>query len=75
MGACRSNSASPHEYSPYVTPDGRYFFFMASRSRFAEGFPATPLAYSEIREMHGEPRNGLPDIYWIDAGFIEELRP
>jgi hypothetical protein len=74
MGA-RVNSASPHEYSPYVTPDGRYFFFMASRSRFAVGFPATPLRYSKIREMHGEPQNGLPDIYWIDAGFIEDLRP
>jgi hypothetical protein len=69
------NSASPHEYAPYISPDGEYFFFMASKSRFREGFPGTPLTYSEIREMHGEPRNGLPDIYWIDAGFIEDLRP
>jgi hypothetical protein len=69
------NSESPHEYSPYVSPDGKYFFFMASRSRFKEGLPEGVQTYSDLRKLHGEPMNGMPDIYWVDASFIEDLRP
>jgi hypothetical protein len=68
------NSESPHEYSPYISPDGKYFFFMASKSRFADGLPEGAERYADFRKMHGEPMNGLPDIYWIDAGFIEGVR-
>jgi hypothetical protein len=28
-----------------------------------------------FRELGGEPGNGEWDIYWMDAGFLEELKP
>lgn len=43
------NSAA-QEYIPYITPDGKYFFFTTNIS-------------------------GNRDIYWVDAGFIADLRP
>jgi hypothetical protein len=69
------NSPAVHEWSAFVSRDGKYLFFMSSRSRFADGFPAGPLTYSDIRRMHSEPAAGLPGIYWIDASVIEDLRP
>jgi hypothetical protein len=71
----RVNSASGLEYSPFVTPDGRYFFFMASRSRLADEDFAVPRSQAEFARFHRDPGNGLPDIWWVDASFIEALRP
>ena len=48
---------------------------MASRSRFVESLPEGVESHSDLQEMHGRPMNGLPDIYWIDAAIIDELRP
>jgi hypothetical protein len=69
------NTAGALEYSPYVTPDGKYFFFMAARGRFADGFETPPETVNDLLGILAEPRNGLPDIYWIDAGFIQTLKP
>ena len=69
------NTESSLEYSPYVTPDGRYFFFMAARPTWKDGQSASALTYERIREIAAGPGNGLPDIWWVDAGFLEELRP
>jgi len=57
--------------SPYVTRDGRYFFFSSTRP-LGEG---VTLTYDLIRNLYYEPQNGSGDIYWVDASFIEELRP
>lgn len=57
--------------SPYVTRDGRYFFFSSTRP-LGEG---VTLSYDLIRRLYYEPQNGSGDIYWVDASFIEELRP
>ena len=58
-----------------MTPDGKQFFFMASRSRFADGGVEGEPTMTELQKIHAAPRNGQADIYWIDAGFIEQLRP
>jgi len=71
----RVNSASGLEYSPYVSPDGRYFFFMAARPRFADPAFRLPGDAAGLAAVHAAARNGLPDIYWVDASFIEDLRP
>jgi Tol biopolymer transport system component len=71
----RVNTEGGTEYSPYVTPDGKYFFFMATRGRFGDGIADPPLTYDRLLQVHAEPGNGNPGIWWIDAGFIEELRP
>jgi hypothetical protein len=52
------NSAYKDEY-PYVSPDGRYFFFNSNR----------PSSINDTAIPDG-PGN----IYWVDASVIEELR-
>ncbi|MBP2680465.1 MAG: hypothetical protein H6Q78_328 [Candidatus Krumholzibacteriota bacterium] len=59
--------------SPYVSPDGRYFFF-ASNRRSDAAPPARERTYRSIQEMAARPQNGNSDIYWMDASFIEHLR-
>lgn len=64
------SSKSRLEYSPTLSPDGRYLFFMTSR-------PAHQgtLSFDRLQEIQKEHGNGLSDIYWIDASFISDLRP
>lgn len=70
----RVNTPRGGEFSPYVSPDGKYLFFMAARSGPAESIPAV-LTADYLRELYNSPYNGDVNIYWIDASFIEELRP
>ncbi len=67
------NTPGGNEFSPYVSPDGKYFFFMASRTRPASGM--AELTWDHLWKIYHEPQNSHPDIYWIDAGFLEGLRP
>ena len=69
------NTAGGMEWSPYVTPDGKYFFFMSIRTKQGESMKNERLTRDRIMSLHNEPQNGDPDIYWVDAGFIEGLRP
>lgn len=67
------NSKSRYEYSASLSPDGRYLFFMSSRPRqdsLGEHFTAAAL-----RRLVDEPRNGNPNVYWIDGSWIAGLRP
>lgn len=66
------NTAHWQEYSPYVSPDGKYFFFMSTRMR---GDRDEVLTWESIMASHNESGNGNPDIYWMDASFIDDLRP
>lgn len=59
--------------SPSLSPDGRYFFFASNRTAGGEERP--PLDYQTIQNQATRPENGNADIYWIDASFIESLRP
>ncbi len=61
------------EFSPYVSPDGRHFFFMSTRRASGADRPDS-LAYDYLAGLHDGPQNGNAAIYWMDAGFIEELR-
>ena len=62
------------EYAPYVSPDGKYFFFMSSRSRAIE-LAGSRLSLARMLELHSTPETGLPGIWWVDARFIEDLKP
>jgi hypothetical protein len=70
----RVNTPRGGEFSPYVSPDGKYFFFMAARPRPYNPLPAT-LTADLLRDIQRGPHNGDVNIFWIDAGFIEDLRP
>jgi hypothetical protein len=61
------------EFSPYVSPDGEYFFFMSTRRIGRDEWPER-LAFSYLRDRYESPGNGNAGIYWVDAGFIERLR-
>jgi len=69
------NTASGLEYSPSLSPDGRWFFFMASRSAFSDPDFVVPRSAAELRAVSAGPRNGQPDIWWVDAAFLDRLRP
>lgn len=71
----RINTEGDNEYSPYVSPDGKYFFFMSSRARPTRELFLGPLTYRDLLRAWGEPGNGSADIYWVDASFITALRP
>jgi len=68
------NTAGGAEYSPYVSPDGRFFFFMSTRPGPAEAIPDT-LSREYLLRYRAGPESGNPAIYWMDASFIERLRP
>lgn len=73
MGAV-VNTEGAGEFSPYVSPDGRYLFFMSTRPGARDRIPAT-LTWNYIRGYRLMPEIGNAGIYWVDASFIEELRP
>jgi Tol biopolymer transport system component len=55
------------EYSPKVSPDGKYFFFASARGRRP---PDKPMNYAELLAWLRGPRNGLGDIYYLDSGSV-----
>jgi len=69
------NTADGREWAPYVSPDGRYFFFMTPRPSIFDTPGDLPLTYREIFRRSLGPGNGDPDIWWVEADFIERLRP
>lgn len=70
----RVNTPGEGEFSPFVSPDGRFFFFMSTRLGARDRIPDT-LTWKYIREYRTMPEIGNAGIYWMDASFIEGLRP
>ncbi len=69
------NTEDGFEYSPYVSPDGRFFFFMTARPDWGLLAPDGQATAGAIRGMATQPNNGAWDIYWMSAEFLERLRP
>jgi hypothetical protein len=69
----RINTPQTGEFSPYVSPDGRFFFFMSSRRIPWEDLPDS-VTHDYITQRYAASQNGNSDIYWVDAAFIEDLR-
>ena len=61
------------EMSPYVSPDGKYLFFMSTRRIGRDEWPER-VTSRYLRDRYESPGNGNAGIYWVDAGFIERLR-
>jgi len=59
---------------PYVSPDGKYFFFCSNRGRHPIDNTGRRLNYTEFMSRIDGPINGNQDIYWVDAKVIEGLR-
>ncbi len=62
-------NSSGWDFSPKVSPDGKYFFFTSNR-----GFTDQPLgkrlSYRELTDKLHSPRNGLRDIYQMDFAAL-----
>lgn len=66
-----------NEYSPAISPDGKYFFWSSTRSS-ADQPSKQRLDYSQLMRSLRSPGNGLGDIYQIDInalGFPVETKP
>ena len=69
------NTAKGEEYSPYVSPDGKYFFFMSPRKRSDLFAPGETLTWEKLRRLHDLPGHGNPVIWWVEAGFLAGVAP
>jgi Tol biopolymer transport system component len=58
-----------NEYSPAISPDGKYFFWTSTRG-FADKPLEKRLDYRELMTRLRGPRNGLGDIYQIDLAAL-----
>ena len=70
----RINTLSHLEYSPYVSPDGKQFFFMSTRTSHVSDLAEATLDRAMIVDIASSPGNGMPDIWWTGTGFIERIR-
>jgi Tol biopolymer transport system component len=58
-----------NEYSPTISPDGKYFFWTSTRG-FADKPLEKRLDYRELMNRLRGARNGLGDIYQIDLAAL-----
>ena len=59
------------EYSPMISPDGKYFFFTSARGRRP---PEKQMNYEELMGWLRGTRNGLGDIYQMDFSALNISR-
>jgi len=69
------NRAESRASSAFLTADGKYLFFSASRHDQSEFFPEERLDRAGLLRLHESPGNGASDIWWVDAGLLDDLRP
>jgi len=62
------------EFCAMMTPHGKYLFFTSAR-RNSPSFIEQPVSYKAFWENHRGPGGSTGDIYWVDAGIINALRP
>ena len=58
------------EYSPKISPDGKYFFWASTRN-FTDKPKEKRLTYAELMDKLDNPGNSLGDIYQIDLGELK----
>jgi Tol biopolymer transport system component len=62
-------SSEGFEYSPKLSPDGKYFFFTSTRG-FGSQRLKKKLNYEELIQKLRGPGNGLGDIYQVDVSAL-----
>jgi hypothetical protein len=67
------NSSAREEWSAYVSPDQKVMFFMSNRINEDYDLSLEKSTFSGLFKLNNSPQNGNSDIYWIDAGIIDEL--
>lgn len=69
------NQPEGRNWSASLSPDGKYLFFMSSRSTATTNEPLAGTSISELVSSSTEPGHGSSDIWWVSAEVIEQLRP
>jgi len=64
------NTKSAEEIRPYVSPDGKYLFYVSKRVQDIN----YDLTYSAFMDRISLSGNNSHDIYWVDAKIIQELK-
>jgi Tol biopolymer transport system component len=64
-------NSSRLEYSPKVSPDGKYFFWTSTRN-FTDQPVERRMSYRELMDKLDGPGNSLGDIYQIDLSALKE---
>jgi len=67
------NLAGGTANAPYVTRDGKYFFFGSATAK-PMTFPGKVVTIKMLLEYSSGPQNGNSDVYWCEASFLEKLR-
>lgn len=62
-------NSSGNEYSPTISPDGKYFFWTSTRTSTDAAFEKQ-LNYHELMAKLENAGNGLGDIYYIDLSVL-----
>lgn len=71
----RINTAGSEEYSLSLSPDGRVLFFMSARTADPKELFGGRLSWAAMQSLSATPGNGNADIWWVDASFLQALRP
>jgi hypothetical protein len=69
------NQPEGREWSASLSPDGKYLFFMSSRTTTEAGLTLTGNTINELLTLSAQPGQGSSDIWWVSAEVIERLRP
>jgi Tol biopolymer transport system component len=59
------------EYTPSLTPDGKYLLWTSDRSLFTTAPPDHALSYEELTRRLRSPGNGLGDLYQIELAATD----
>jgi hypothetical protein len=65
------NDENGAEWSPYVTRDQKYFFFMSGRP---VDRPQQALTWDGLHALHNRPAGASSNIFWVEADFLADLR-
>jgi len=60
--------------SPYISPDGNYFFFASILNTMDSLFNSDRIVLNQIKTYSSSPQNGSSDIYWINTNTIQKLK-
>jgi hypothetical protein len=61
--------------SASFSPDGRWLLFVSRRTGPEGPPPAGGLTLGWMREVIDSPENGASSVWWVDATFLDGLRP
>jgi hypothetical protein len=66
------NGPAADEHSISLSPDGKVVFFGSNRLVLRGG--SGPIRFADLLAERTRPGNGSTSIWWVDAGFLVELR-